>query len=46
MITFIVLLKGINVGGHKKVHMADLRALLEKEGFQNVQTYISRSRKY
>ncbi|WP_250433178.1 DUF1697 domain-containing protein [Hanstruepera flava] len=40
MTTFIVLLKGINVGGHKKVPMADLRALLEKEGFKNVQTYI------
>ncbi len=40
MITYIVLLKGINVGGHKKVPMADLRALLEKEGFKNLQTYI------
>ena len=40
MITFIVLLKGVNVGGHKKVPMAELRALLEKEGFKNVQTYI------
>ena len=40
MKTYIALLKGINVGGHKKVPMADLRTLLEKEGFQNVQTYI------
>ena len=36
----LALLKGINVGGHKKVTMADLRQLMTKEGFQNVQTYI------
>ncbi|HMB99603.1 MAG TPA: DUF1697 domain-containing protein [Flavobacteriaceae bacterium] len=40
MKTYIVLLKGINVGGHKKVPMAELRTLLSKSGFQNVQTYI------
>lgn len=40
MTTYIVLLKGINVGGHKKVPMADLRALLAKSGFENVKTYI------
>lgn len=40
MTTYIVLLKGINVGGHKKVPMADLRELLTKSGFENVQTYI------
>lgn len=40
MSKFIALLKGINVGGHKKVAMADLRQLMTKEGFQNVQTYI------
>ena len=37
---FIVLLKGINVGGHKKVPMAELRELLAKCGFLNVKTYI------
>lgn len=37
---YIALLKGINVGGHKKVSMAELREILTKEGFQNVQTYI------
>jgi len=37
---FIVLLRGINVGGHKKVPMAELRALLSKSGFENVRTYI------
>ncbi len=40
MKTYIVLLKGINVGGHKKVPMAELRELLTKSGFKNVQTYI------
>tara|TARA_R110002073_G_scaffold221808_8_gene382040 strand:- start:4944 stop:5471 length:528 start_codon:yes stop_codon:yes gene_type:complete len=37
---YIALLKGINVGGHKKVPMAELRELLTKSGFENVQTYI------
>jgi len=37
---YIALLKGINVGGHKKVPMAELRELLTKSGFKNVQTYI------
>ena len=36
----IALLGGINVGGHKKVPMLELRDLLTKAGFQNVQTYI------
>ena len=40
MKTFIALLRGINVGGHKKILMADLRALLESKGLINVQTYI------
>ncbi|WP_223032747.1 DUF1697 domain-containing protein [Hanstruepera marina] len=40
MKTYVVLLKGINVGGHKKVPMAELKALLDKEGFKHVQTYI------
>ncbi|WP_452229687.1 MULTISPECIES: DUF1697 domain-containing protein [unclassified Lacinutrix] len=40
METYVVLLRGINVGGHKKVPMATLRELLTKTGFQNVQTYI------
>jgi uncharacterized protein (DUF1697 family) len=37
---YIVLLKGINVGGHKKVPMAELREILTTSGFENVQTYI------
>lgn len=40
MITYIVLLRGINVGGYKKVPMAELRELLTKKGFHNVKTYI------
>jgi len=40
MNTYIALLKGINVGGHKKVPMADLRELLTKSGLKNVKTYI------
>lgn len=37
---YIALLRGINVGGHKKTPMAELRALLEKKGLDNVKTYI------
>ncbi|MFD0863542.1 DUF1697 domain-containing protein [Sungkyunkwania multivorans] len=40
MKTFIALLRGINVGGHKKIKMADLRALLTGDGLECVQTYI------
>ncbi|SDR86973.1 Uncharacterized conserved protein, DUF1697 family [Formosa sp. Hel1_31_208] len=40
MKTVIVLLRGINVGGHKKIPMAELRDLLALEGYQNVRTYI------
>ncbi|MEY8850123.1 DUF1697 domain-containing protein [Psychroserpens sp. XS_ASV72] len=40
MNTYIALLRGINVGGHKKVPMAELRKLLTNSGFENVSTYI------
>lgn len=40
MNSYIALLRGINVGGHKKIFMADLKILFEKLGFQDVQTYI------
>lgn len=40
MHTYIAFLRGINVGGHKKVPMAQLRELLGKKGLKNVQTYI------
>lgn len=40
MNTYIALLRGINVGGHRKIKMADLRILLEDLNFSNVTTYI------
>ena len=40
MTTHIGLLRGINVGGNKKVAMADLRALLTRLGFTSVQTLL------
>lgn len=40
MSTYIALLRGINVGGHKKVPMADLRALHAGLGHNDVVTYI------
>jgi uncharacterized protein (DUF1697 family) len=36
----VVLLRGINVGGHRKVPMADLRRTLEAAGCTDVTTYI------
>lgn len=38
--TYLSILRGINVGGRNKIKMADLRGLYEKIGFSNVQTYI------
>ncbi|HYK77648.1 MAG TPA: DUF1697 domain-containing protein [Daejeonella sp.] len=40
MTTYISMLRGINVSGHKKILMADLKALYENLNFQNVSTYI------
>jgi uncharacterized protein (DUF1697 family) len=40
MPTFLALLRGINVGGHRKVPMAGLRALATDLGFYDVQSYI------
>jgi uncharacterized protein (DUF1697 family) len=40
METYISLLKGINVGGHKIIKMALLKSYLESFGFSNVCTYI------
>lgn len=36
----IAILRGINVGGKRKILMADLKALCEKLGLKNVKTYI------
>ena len=40
MINYIALLRGINVGGHRKVPMAELRQLMSDLGFDHVKTYI------
>jgi uncharacterized protein (DUF1697 family) len=36
----IAFLRGINVGGHNKIKMAELKGMFESMGFQRVQTYI------
>ncbi len=40
MHTYLSLLRGINLGSHYKINMADLRALYESLEFTNVQTYV------
>jgi uncharacterized protein (DUF1697 family) len=40
MNTYIALLRGINVSGHKKIKMAELKAMMVKNGFEDVVTYI------
>ena len=40
MKTYAAILRGINVGGHKKILMKDLKGLFEGLGFSDVQTYI------
>lgn len=40
MNTYVALLRGINVGGHKQVAMADLRALAARLGYARVATWI------
>ncbi len=37
---YAALLRGINVGGHKRVPMAELRALIEELGHTDVATYL------
>jgi uncharacterized protein (DUF1697 family) len=41
MNTYVILLRGINVGGKNKVPMAALKQCLETLGFSNVLTYIA-----
>lgn len=38
---YIALLRGINVGGKNQLSMKDLKELLEKNGFSDVETYIN-----
>ena len=40
MTTYISMLRGINVGGHKKIKMDALRLMFTEMGFENVQSYI------
>lgn len=40
MTTYVALLRGINVGGHKRVPMAELRSALAAAGLGDVRTYL------
>ncbi|MFN3192679.1 MAG: DUF1697 domain-containing protein [Aureliella sp.] len=40
MSDWVVLLRGINVGGKNKLAMAELRNALEQSGFSNVRSYV------
>lgn len=40
MTFYIALLRGINVGGHKVIKMADLKRVFESIGLKQVKTYI------
>lgn len=41
MRVWVALLRGVNVGGHRKVPMADLRSLCGELGWRSVRTYIA-----
>lgn len=41
MNTYVALLRGINVGGHKKVPMADLKKMMSGMGFDDVKTLLN-----
>lgn len=40
MTRYVALLRGINVGGKNPIRMADLKASFERNGFEDVATYI------
>lgn len=40
MTTYVALLRGVNVGGHNRVPMAELRKALADKGFGDVRTYL------
>ena len=40
MSTYVILLRAVNVGGYRKLSMADFRQTLAGLGFKNVETYI------
>jgi len=37
---YIILLRGVNLGGHKKIKMEELRQVLEIAGYAQISTYI------
>lgn len=37
---YVGLMRGINVGGNRKIRMADLKPVVAKAGFSDVQTYV------
>ncbi len=37
---YVCLLRGINVGGHRKTPMKELKSLLGKLGFEDMKTYL------
>ena len=41
MNTFVILIRGINVGGKNKVSMVELKKCLEELGFSNISTFIA-----
>ena len=38
---YVALFRGINVGGHNKIKMDELRAMFSELGFENVKSYIA-----
>lgn len=40
MNTYVILMRGINVGGKNKIPMTELKLFLEEQGFDNVKTFI------
>ena len=40
MVTYISMLRGINVGGQKRIKMEELKTSYESLGFYNVRTYV------
>jgi uncharacterized protein (DUF1697 family) len=40
MIAVVAMLRGVNVGGHNKIKMEDLRALCKSLKFESAQTYV------
>ena len=41
MQAFVALLRAVNVGGTGRLAMADLRAICERQGYEDVRTYIA-----